>query len=142
MAVASVDRQTLRPRVRRPDELPDPHAIHDLLELRALVDLAGRDEDGEGNSVTVSNHVDPAAESAARATQRVVAADPRATQRTMRRLEALFVHMLERLELIGQHPIERRGLGAARTVRCGVPSGARRGARPNRRPLHARRTAS
>jgi hypothetical protein len=50
----------------------DAHSIHDRFELRAVVDLPRRDVGGEGNSVTFSNQVDFAPESAARAAQSVV----------------------------------------------------------------------
>src|ERR1041385_7133424 len=45
----------------------DPDAVHDFLELRALVDLARGDVDREGKAVAVSDQVDFAPESAARA---------------------------------------------------------------------------
>ena len=51
---------------------PDPHPVHDRFELRALVDLPGRDVGREGYSVTFSNQVDLAPEFAARAAQSVV----------------------------------------------------------------------
>ena len=50
----------------------DVNAVHDRFELRALVDLAGRDVRREGYSVTFSNQVELAPESAARAAQSVV----------------------------------------------------------------------
>lgn len=50
----------------------NPHPIHDFFELRALVDLSRRDVDGEGKAVAVSDQVELAPESAARAAQRVV----------------------------------------------------------------------
>src|SRR5437867_1777456 len=62
----------LRTGARRTDGLGDANSIQDLFELRAVVDLARRDMRGEGESVTVSNQVDLAAESAARVTQCVV----------------------------------------------------------------------
>lgn len=51
---------------------PDPDPVHDRFEFRALVDLARRGVDGEGDSVTFSNQADLARESAARAAQSVV----------------------------------------------------------------------
>jgi hypothetical protein len=50
----------------------DVDPVHDRFELRALVDLARGDVDREGYSVTFSNQVDLAPESAARAAQSVV----------------------------------------------------------------------
>ena len=50
----------------------DSDAVHDFFELRALVDLTRRDVDREGKAVAVSDQVELAPESAARATQRVV----------------------------------------------------------------------
>src|SRR5437899_993773 len=72
VAVALVARQTRGSRSRWPHRLPDANPIHDFFELRALVDLSGRDVDRERESVTVSNQVELAAESAARANQCVV----------------------------------------------------------------------
>jgi len=73
VAVALVARHAVRTRPRRSEGLEDANPIHDLFELGALVDLPGRDVDREGESVTVSHQVELAAESAARATQCVVA---------------------------------------------------------------------
>src|SRR5260221_5690020 len=50
----------------------DPNPVHDRFELRAVVDLSRRDVGREGDSVTFSNQVDLAPESAARAAQSVV----------------------------------------------------------------------
>lgn len=50
----------------------DAHAVHDRFEPLGLVDLPRRDVRGEGESATVSNQVELAAESAARAAERVV----------------------------------------------------------------------
>lgn len=57
---------------RRPDRLPDLHPVHDVFEVLRLVRLPRRDVGREGDSTTVSNKVDFAPESAARATQCVV----------------------------------------------------------------------
>src|SRR5205814_748592 len=67
IAVALVSRERLRTL-----PAPDPDPIHHRFELRALVDLARRDVDGEGKAAAVSDQVELAAESAARATQCVV----------------------------------------------------------------------
>ena len=72
VAVALVARQALWPRPWRTEGLADAHPVQDFFELRALVDLPGRDVDREGESVTVSNRVEFAAESTARAAQCVV----------------------------------------------------------------------
>src|SRR5437867_7648260 len=66
-AVALVSRHRLRAHAA-----PDPDPVHHRCELRALVDLACRDWDGEGKPAAVSDQVEFAPESAVRATQRVV----------------------------------------------------------------------
>src|SRR5437762_4604415 len=72
VAIALVARHRGRALPRRPARLSDRHAVHDRVDLRRLVDLARRDVRGEGNAATVSDQVELAPESAARATQRVV----------------------------------------------------------------------
>ncbi len=58
VAVALVARHGFGTRPRRAERLTDVHSAHDFFELRAFVDLPGRDLDGEGESVTVSNQVE------------------------------------------------------------------------------------
>src|SRR6267143_1205798 len=72
IAVAFVSGHRRRPCTRRSDGLTDANPAHDFFELRTFVDLSGRDVDGEGKSVTFSNQVELAAESAARVAQSVV----------------------------------------------------------------------
>ena len=72
VAVTVVAGQALGTGSRRSGWLADAYPVHDLFELSALVDLPGRDMRREGESVTVSNQVELAAGSAARATQCVV----------------------------------------------------------------------
>jgi hypothetical protein len=57
---------------RSSEGLPDLHPVHDSFEVLRLVRLPRGDVRREGDSATVSNQVDFAPESAARATQCVV----------------------------------------------------------------------
>ncbi len=72
IAVTFVSGDRRGPCTRRSNGLADANPAHDFFELRAFVDLSGRDVDGEGKSVTFSNQVEVAAESAARVAQSVV----------------------------------------------------------------------
>jgi len=71
-AVSLVAGHAMGPTARRAHGLPDAHRVHHELELRRFVRLPRRDFDGKRQVSAVSNQVEFAPKSAARAAQSVV----------------------------------------------------------------------